>query len=397
MKKLLFALIAAAVLGSGLLTAGPAAASFYNRGVKDVDYAWATDACAPDLFDCTPGAGEGPANVLRIVQEPAAGGGLEFADYETTARDDDDIWFAATIGAECRVGYSLSSVWIRPEWAYESYQIRTPEQIELGWYGHQVSIPNARVMPEKLIAVDFPVDETFGSEHDSSLVLDFDSLEDVYAYGESVIADRIASGMSESAARADGFTFDTWVATHARVGCEGNVSGHAFIKKMPQYLPLSVEFVPVPQTPVGGNAVGGDVVVDTAVHDATLNVIPDPDACTLHLSAMILANGDTEVEYRFTDLNGGYTPTYRLDVQTGLPAFVSHEVAVPSAGGAPDGPSLVAEDGRHDLDDLVGHPTDRITGVYQLEVLSPNSFGSNIDGFSVEPCTAPATAIQRTR
>lgn len=247
---------AAAVIGSGLL-ATPASA-IDHRGVKDLTYVESTDLCiSGQALPCTVNAGHGAANVIRIVQTEQPEGGLRYEGFTTTSLDQDDLWMAATIAAECRTGYDLSSARIRPQYGYGQYKLDAPEEVTDGWSGVGVSTPDARSMPTKKLALNIPVAEAFHPQR--GFVDDFETLGDVYEYGEHRIDQRIANGMNEAHARSIPFTFDTWVITHADVRCSG--SHRTFVKKMPRYLPLRIEFIPVAEPTVQGRNHPGDGLV----------------------------------------------------------------------------------------------------------------------------------------
>lgn len=217
MRKSLTILTLIAALVAGALTASPAGASFYNLGVKRVDFHAATDACVPDLFACTPNAGVGMSNRLYVTQV-SSGGGYAFGDHDTTsAFGDGHLWLAATIGAECRVGYKLESAGILSGWTYENGSDKVPGQ--LSDWSTAISVPDAKTMPPKLVALNVPMSIAFG---DLGVVHEFGTIDDVYAYGESVVAQRMSAGMSEADARSQGFVFDANLALSAKVWCTPN-------------------------------------------------------------------------------------------------------------------------------------------------------------------------------
>lgn len=256
MRSTLLGLTAAAVVTAGALLATPAGA-IDHRGVKSLTYHDSTDLCIEDQpLPCTTNAGHGAANVLRIEQSTQPGGGLAFDGYETTSLSSSHLWMAATIAAECKTGYKLSHASVHPHYAYDQYKDEGTEEVQPGWAGITLSVPDAKTMPTKVLALNIPVAEAFGTY---GFVDDFGSLADVYAYGEQQIDQRIAGGMNEAEARSLPFQFQTWVITHAEVRCSG--PSRTFIKKMPRYLPLTIQFVPVPQPTVGGRTHDGDGLV----------------------------------------------------------------------------------------------------------------------------------------
>ena len=245
MRTTLLGLAAAAVVTGSALLATPAGA-IDHRGVKTVTYHEADDICVSgQALPCTVNAGNGSANIIRIVQTEQPEGGLAFEGFTTTSQDQRYLWMAATISAECRTGYDLSSARIEPHYAYDQFNANEPQEVTEGWGGIGLSVPDAREMPTKMLALNIPVNAAFhGTE---GFVHDFETLGDVYAYGEQRINQRIANGMNEAEARSIPFTFNTWVVTHADVRCSG--ASRTFVKKMPRYLPLQIQYVPVAQTP----------------------------------------------------------------------------------------------------------------------------------------------------
>jgi hypothetical protein len=394
-RKILTILTLIAALAAGLASATPAeAASFYNVGVKKVTFHEALDACIENLFlPCTLNAGTGSSNVLQISQQQTHTGDMVFADYKTTSiYGDSHLWLAANVGAECRGLHRLREITIRPEWKYGHG--RTSILHEINDTHTSVSIPNnTRTMPTKLVAVNLPMHRLFGGDQLSSLVPDFDSLQEVYDHGEAVIAERVASGMTEVEARSQGFAVETWVAMHARAKCDLNNSGNAYYKDMPRYLPLRIEFVGAPLQPGKDHAIGDVLTTPDKVTEAHLVVLTDPtDACVLHLSGTLIANGNLSATYRFVNQFGQRSNSYTVDLAKDQPHFFSHEVAIPYAETGPSGPSLVTDTGPGTIGGLADHPSDKATGTYRIEVTSPNLLLSNVAGFSVDPCPVPPAA-----
>lgn len=252
MRTTLLSLATAAVVTGSALLATPAGA-IDSRGVKDLTYHDATEVCVEgQALPCTVNAGHGSANVLRIVQTEQPEGGLAFEGFTTTSLDQDDLWMAATIAAECRLGYDLSHASIEQGYRYGQEKLG-PDEVIPGWQGMDVSTPDAQAMPTKKLAVNIPVAEAFHPAN--GFVDDFETLGDVYAYGEQRIAQRMASGMNEAEARSLPFQVQTHVITHAEVRCSG--ANRTFVKWMPRYLPLTIQFVPVAQPTVGGRTHDG--------------------------------------------------------------------------------------------------------------------------------------------
>lgn len=391
MRKTMTILTLVAALAGGLATASPADASMYNRGVKSVAFHIAQDACIPDLFACTPNAGVGLSNRLYVTQVDTAGG-RAFGAYDTTsAFGDSHLWLAATVGAECRTGYRLKSATIIPGWHHANGSDAVPEQVTPWSLG--ISVPDAKSMPSKLVAINLPMGQAFGSPGTGALVHEFDSLDAVYAYGETVIANRISSGMSEDDARAQGFTFEANVPLSARVWCTPNVSGRDRFKTMPRYLPLTIEFVGVPKPGAQDQAVGGGLAVAPRVTEVDITVVPDPHgACVLHVSVWLEADAELTAHYRIIDQWGQRSNAFSTRVGAQGTTVRSHQIAIPHADTSPDGPSLVAPTGPGQIGGLVVEDIGRVSGTYQVEVFSPNLVRSRIVGFSVDPCPIPPQA-----
>jgi hypothetical protein len=381
-------LVAAGVMAAAAgVTMQPASAGgFNNRGVKDVDYEGAIDSCiSGQALPCTPNAGSGASNVLRIKQVETFDGGLVFHDVETTsAWGDDYLWLGATIAAECKWTYDLWSANIMLGWVYGNDHAWP----EIQWPGTSVniSVPDAQAMPEKLVALNYSLDEVFGGGH----VWDFGSLDEVYDYAEAMIDARVAAGMNEAQARSIGFSFDTWVATHAEVGCARS-DNMPWLKMMGWYHPVTIEFVPVPRRPVRNDyPPAEDLVTEPDVTAASLAVIADPeDECTVHLSGTVTTTAPTEVEYRFVNPYGQPSNTYTVDVGATRVAMFDHSTAIPTAPD-PDPQGDLADpgggdDGDGDIDDEAVGESDQWSGVFELEILGPGLLTA-VDGFSVDYC-----------
>jgi hypothetical protein len=391
-RKTLTILTLITALAAGLVGAPPASASFYNLGVKSVDFDFSPDACLPGLFACTPNAGDGMSNRLYVRQVETSNG-LQFADLDTTsAFGDSHLWLGATIGAECRAGYKLESATIIPGWHYANGSDKVPQELYSWSLG--ISVPNAKTMPSKQIAINLPMSSAFGDGAPShSLVHEFPSLDAVYAYGESVIANRIASGMSEADARAQGFVFEANVALSARVWCTPNGAGRDRYKTMPEYLPLMIEFVGEPKPGAQDQAVGGGVAVAPRVTDVDITVTPSTHGeCILYVSAWFEADADLTAYYRIIDQYGQRSNAFAVQIGKQGTTVRSHHIPIPYADTSPDGPSLVAPTGPGQIGGLVVEDIGKVSGNYQIEVYSPNLIRSRIVGFSVDPCPVPTEA-----
>jgi hypothetical protein len=387
MRKITHTLVAAGLtVGIAATMTQPAsAAAFYNKGVSSVSYHGAIDSCyAGQALPCTPNAGEGASNLIQVSQGETPEGDLVFDDVDTTSSwGDDYLWLGATIGAECRRTYDLSYAYINLGWQYGN--AHTPPEVQWPGTSVSISVPHARTMPEKLVALNFSLDEIL----DGGYMTDFGSLDDIYDYGESIIDARIASGMNEAAARAEGFTFDTWVATHAEVGCDRALSTAPWSKMMGWYHPVTIEYIPVAQTPVRDEfPPAEDLTVDPAVTAVALSVVSDPGSrCSLHLSGTITTNAPTDVDYRFVNPYGQPSNTFTVAVDQTHVAMVDAIVQIPTAPESDPGGDLAPPPGDDGgIGGLVGGSSDQWSGVFELETLSPNGVVA-VDGFTVDWCS----------
>jgi len=138
---------------------------------------------------------------------------------------------------------------------------------------------------------------------------------------------------------------------------------------------------------------GGPTVSDqVTITQAYVLALPDPDpyGCTLHLSAVFTTNGKTTISYHVLDHLGSLSPLFRVPVDHTHTASVHHVIDLRET--APEGLDLVSPTVPPDaIDQLVGTPTDQLQGFYQLEVVAPYHFMSNIASYNIEPCpTQPA-------
>lgn len=374
-------LLAVAVLATLLSVASlatPAAADGYNIGVSYVDYSDAPDQCLPaNARPCTPGAGAGQSHQVTVTQS-AAGGQLSFDGIATTSQWEDHIWIGAELGAGCKTGFKLFHAEFH-DGAVADDGLWWDEG-EVGEWSQDISVPFAKTMPVKRVALDLPIGD--------------DMADELFAAGEAVISARIAGGMTEGEARSIPFQQIRPQQLTAEVVCRGNVGLHVkYVKSATLVVPITVTYQGVPQAPAPPPAppagtrrpTGQGLRAAPEVTDATLAVIADPDdPCRLHLSGSISANASMTVEYRFVDPTGRRTRIYEVAVdQTGV-AFVDVEAAVPAS---PDGPVGLASPGVHGT---VGGYTavvdeSQYSGTYELEVVAPNHVLA-ADGFQVPYC-----------
>jgi hypothetical protein len=366
-------LVGATALAGGFVgvPAGTSHAA-YNAGVKSLDFAAAVDTCLPGQWlPCTPGAGQGESNTLRVTQS-LVGGYNEFSGLESNSSIDNHIWLGASFGAECRRGYSLFDAEVSNKGGSGDQMFAGSEVASAT---QNVSIPNARTMPVKQIALNWEIDSAFDAATQQA----------IFDYGEDVIADRIAAGMSASAARALAFEAEGSLLMTGEVVCRGNGGLHyKYVKWYTIEVPLTIEFEGVDVAPPARGQVrpGGGLTMSPEVTDVALSVVPDPaDPCTVHLSGVIQTNGETSVDYRFLAPNGQRSSVYTVEVDPTHTAFVNLPVDVPSGPAAqPHQGGITDEAGAID--------TSVWSGAFTIEVISPNH-ESAADGFSVPYCSGP--------
>ena len=387
--------VAASVAGI-LPAAGNAAA--YNVGVKSLHFEGVADVCLPDqALPCTLDAGAGDANVLRVLQSEVDGY-HQFATLEGTSHLDDRLWVAAEIGAECRTSHHLDLAAVDGnladndldggEWVTDTNGLPTAE---ISW-PQQVSVPEAKEMPVKHIALHIPIDAAFDAAN--PLVGYFPTAQDVFDAGEAEIQRRMDNGMTAAEARAIPYELNTTITVRATVVCRFNglVPAEYFKRKFAA-IPLRIEYVPVDvPDPVGALPPVVDDVTDRArVTDAELVVIPDPtDPCTLHLSGVISTNRETDVEYRFINQYGQPSNTYTVHVGETEVAMVERSVEVPHADVVDIDGDLAPTPGHGEVGGLAtegGAGGGQYTGTFELEIMSPNHL-LDADGFSVPYCEA---------
>jgi hypothetical protein len=381
-----------AVTVAGIAAAVPLAAApsgttaAYNTGVKSLHFAGVADSCDPgQALPCTPGAGVGDANVLRVTQE-MVDGHLRYSGLEGTSVHDEHLWIAAEIGVECRRFHDIIRVGVDADIDGPSDWVAAGNNAGIGTnadpFPAAISHPDARVMPTKRVAVDVPIDLAL----DEGLIDFFPTAEDVFAAGEAEIERRIDDGMTYAEARALPYELNTAILLAGTAECDLPGLAAARGKRVVDAIPLRIEFVPATaDAPVGDVDQPADVTAPAQVTDVSLVIVPDADPCTLHLSGTISTNAPVEVEYRWVDLFGHHSATQSIVVGKTQVAFVTQELTVPMQDEF-EADGLVAE-GAGDVGGLVTESGDELfSGVMELEILSPNPM-SALDGFSVPFCT----------
>lgn len=371
-------LLAAALLATPLALV-PASGVGYadGLGVKSLSFAGVIDSCLDgQALPCTPGAGNGLSNVLRITQSKEKGH-YKFNGTDTTSQLDDHIWLSADIGAECRSGWKLFRAEIGDAGSVGGGVWHDTPEVA-AWL-ETVDVPNAKVMPVKRVSLAMP----FGGLYDQ---IDNSDVEAFFADGEAEIQQRIEDGMTASEARAIPFQAVESLSVTGTVVCRGNVGLNIkYFKAVTVEVPLTVEFVPVQVGVIEQPEL--DLVSPPEVTDVNLSVLTDPaDPCTLHLSAVIQTNGAMDVEYRFINQYGQPSNTYTVAVDALQIAYVDSSVAVPMIESPDPTGILVAVDGPADIDNKAAEVNDeQCTGTFMIEVVSPNHKLDG-DGFAVDFC-----------
>jgi hypothetical protein len=417
-RRLIAAVVAVVAVGAASLPlwAGSASAAGHNIGVKYVDFRDGATACFDgQALPCVTGAGRGMSNTIYVSQTEVDGE-LRYTDVAGTAQDPSEVWLAATLGAECRGSFKMHSVRIAEDHSnYEGRQF--PEEVS-SWDEDLEArdiAAGAKTMSQRYVPISIPIDQLLD---DDAVDLDTDQL---LEQGEARVQDAVAGGIDPEVARRTSFEQTFEVPAHAEVECRRkSLFGIFDEREMHESatLPLRIVWLglgaeageewsgdwrdaqlpapdPVPAPPASSQAVDVPLTSDTWVTQAHLSVLPDPaDECRLHLSGTLVANGETEVSYRFVDHLGQHSDTYQAQIDQTSTTFVDHHVDLEPVvvdGGEFD-PGLVAPH-EQSIGGLTANPTDRVQGYYRLEVLSPNPLLSVVADYNVEPCIVEAPAL----
>lgn len=420
-RRLIVAVLAVVAVGAASLPlwGGSASAAGYNSGVKYVDFRDGATACFDgQALPCVIGAGQGVSNTIYVSQGEVAGE-LRYDDVVGTAQDPSEVWLAATLGAECRGSFRLHSVRIAPGhsdvegWTLESEAGPWDERLD----AHDFAA-GSKTLSQRYVPISIPIEDLLG---DHTLDLDVDQL---LEQGEDRVSDAVDAGVDPEVARRTSFEQTFEIPAHAEVVCNRKgLFGRTVERQMHESatLPLRIVWLglgaeageewsgdwrdaqlpapdPVPAPPAppaSSQAVDVPLTSDTWVTQAHLSVLPDPtDECRLHLSGTLVANGETEVSYRFVDHLGQRSDTYQTEIDQTFTTFVDHHVDLEPVvvdGGEFD-PGLVAPQ-EQSIGGLTANPTDRVQGYYRLEVLSPNPLLSAVADYNVEPCIVEAPAL----
>lgn len=369
--------------------------SLAAKGVDHVEFDPAYTNCFPgQALPCLPDSGEGGSNIVYVHQREV-GGQYVFDELHVPGIPDDHFWVAANVGAECKTGYHLLAGFIAPGWYDASGEPGAYHGLPYGasagiWIGGG----EPKTLPNHIVNIQVPVDAAFQPDLITTNVFGFWSRDEIFAFGESRIASRVADGWTEEAARKQSFPLDTYIAMHGYIACKGNWLGREYFMSRSAWLPLRFVFVGVaemaelqpqepgvPEPPVDGLTAG------IAVTQAFLHVAPDPDdACRLRLTGAFTTNGETEISYRFVDELGLESQTFTTQVDQTHVSMIDHYVDLPVIE-RPDGEiDDFFDEGRGGIGGLNQRPTDNAQGYYQIEVRTPHGYWSNVADYNVEPC-----------
>lgn len=390
MKKLSIGILTAALMWLGVPGAAEAV-----QGVKYIHFDPSQSLCHPVQGPpCDPDAGVGVSNKLYVHQSEIDGQWV-FDFLSVPGMPSGYMWVAPSYGAKCKTGYSVEDAYVR--FGYSEGEGNGGDAIEVhpvSWSWDIDFGSNQKKIDDHTVDIQVPIDHAFGElEGANSSVFGFGSIEDVLDYGENRIATRVAEGMTEEDARTESFSFNTHIAMHGIVRCKGNTFGREGWMARAEWLPLEIVFVGLGQTaelnqqkepPTAPTDSLTDVV---AITQAFLSVQQDAnDSCRLRLSGVFTANKPTDVTYRFVDELGWKSQSFVAHIDQTQTVMIDHYYDLPERL-PPDG----------EIDDLTqgdrggigGYQTpdaDRETGTFQIQVLEPHGYWSNIDGYNVAPC-----------
>jgi hypothetical protein len=391
MKRHLFITTTASIaVTAATLALSADATHAYNVGVKFLDVDGVADQCdAGWALPCTPGAGDGEANVLYVTQEIVDG--YHRFDHLAGTGVDDALWLAVDYDAGCRSRHHLVYGWMSAD---------LDEPLEDGWtndvdefdanapWGTAVDVGSGKNMATQRLALQIPLDDVF----DESMLGFFTDADSVLDRGEVEIEARVEDGMTYAEARAIPFELQTEITVAAGVRCD--YSGWLparYEKSIHVDLPLTIRYLPVDVPAPGVDTAPGasDLQIAPQVDDVALAVVPDPDdPCVLHLSGTIQTNQPTSVEYRFIDPTGHISNTETVDVDHTQTAFVLRTVQVPAAPEPEPIDELIFPGQGPSDDEHAAVPEGIYTGTFTIETVSPNH-ESAADGFQVPYCENP--------
>lgn len=215
-------------------------------------------------------------------------------------------------------------------------------------------VVGSKTMPTRNLAMNLDVDEVLEDLLPGNLTAAL-----MQQWGEEVVDLDVGLGTDPELARMKSYS-ETWeVPMHAEIVCKrGGVFDLEREMDDSATIPVGVVWLGVGQEPGDGwrDAVlpepereptppePADVPLkaQTWVTQAHLSVIPDPaDPCRLNLSGVVVANGETDVEYRFVDELGLHTQQSSPPPST-RPSPPSSTTTSSSSRCRPKGPVAVA-------------------------------------------------------
>ena len=215
------------------------------------------DQCEPaQALLCTSDTGTGDSNVVYVTQS-MENGQLRFNGLDGSGALQDHVWVGAEVGATCRLVHSIEHFWVDDK--VDHTDLDGPVGPDASGPGAGVApafptivdTPDARTMPNKMIAVNVPIVTVF----ERDLTANYPDQSDVLARGEQEIADRLAAGMSAADARGTGFRVETLMQLSAVVHCRYNgVVQAGYFKRTHIHVPLRIDFQPAEVAPPGSDA-----------------------------------------------------------------------------------------------------------------------------------------------
>lgn len=396
MKSTLGAL---ALCVGALVLAGPATAS---EGVKYVHLEPVAVDCSPgNALPCPfpPGTPQTESNVLYVEQTEDQNGKLHFNSLSTNT-DDDTVWLGLKYEAKCKTGYRLHSVNLKTGYEYasgEGYSEVTECDGDCPHIQSEPVNPDNKTIPWRHRPFYVPVSNVL-----SELELTEESL---YAYGEALIADRVADGMSEADARAQTEDFAAGFPVAAVVTCERIFPIELSADGDSYAMPLMIRYLGhgevadlQPSDPTPPPGIDPQFVDQTSVTQAVLFAVPDDseNGCGLNLSAVFTTNDETTIEYRLVNELGVKSQVFHVPVDQTYTAYVNHWIDLTDTVIDSQDLGLVAPSGSDGELDLTTEDTDRVQGYFQVEVILPHHKMSNIASYNLPACKPDPVAALRT-
>lgn len=423
------ALRAAAALTVTFLLAGvlgavlqPGTAAALANGVNYVNFASNPYFCdGASLPTCLPDHGIGKANTIYVHQE-LVDGQYRYARATGTSTDSDDIWVQTTFSAQCGLRFRLNEAFMSHHGntdASTSIDASSPGDGSTRTWPQPVDTSN-RTIPQRNVALHQPVAEFTAQQWAMSP-------EELFQWGEDLVAEDTEVGYSEAYARTMGHTAERLAGLSATVTCR-QISGlYAWAGNVDWRRTHSAHEIQIVFLPIGGEPgdedqpgwrdaelelppsrpepAADDLVEGFRVDQVALSAIPDTeDACLLHLSGVVTTNGPGEVSYRFVDELGVGSQLFSVQVDQTQVAMLDHHIELEPVdlgtglhtdGADPDG--LVAP-GDGGIGGYAQEQGDNVQGYYRIEVVEPHALLSDVASYNVDGCTVGGVAqIPTTR